>query len=239
MTDKIIPGENSNINVRPILNKEEIIYNPIKDEEIRPFTSSSNNRQFNSVPNFNNIIPEIGVRIGIGNQTKNGGLNFNNQYGRMSMKEYEILREKYMGKGNKKNHPIHSISNQDFNYKNENSNLNYNNNNVNYSNNNNSKKNVQGSNDKIINYNWNNNTDISNNNNLDNIPRTGNIINENLFKNRTSKGMKTNTKNLNSNTGYNNSNNEVISNQEYNNIQRNIHSNSKRMGETNLRTRKK
>ena len=51
--------------------------------------------------------------------------------------------------------------------------------------------------------------------------------------------MKTNTKNLNSNTGYNNSNNEVISNQEYNNIQRNIHSNSKRMGETNLRTRKK
>ena len=114
--------------IRPSLNKEEIIYNPIKDEEIRPFTSSSNNRQFTSGPNFNNIIPEIGVRIGIGNQSKNGGLNFKNQYGRMSMKEYEILREKYMGTRNEKNHPIHSISNQDFNYKNENTNLNYNNN---------------------------------------------------------------------------------------------------------------
>ena len=222
------------MNARPSLNKEEIIYNPIKDEEIRPFTSSSNNRQFTSVPNFNNIIPEIGVRIGIGNQSKNGGLNFKNQYGRMSMKEYEILREKYMGKGNEKNHPIHSINSQDFNYKNEN---------INYSNNNNSKKNVQGSNDKIINYNWNNNTDnnsINNNNNLDNIPRTGKIMNENLFKNRTSKGIKTNIKNLNSNTGYSNFNNQVNSNQDYNNNQRtNLHSNSKRMGETNLRTRKK
>ena len=227
--------------IRPSLNKEEIIYNPIKDEEIRPFTSSSNNRQFTSGPNFNNIIPEIGVRIGIGNQSKNGGLNFKNQYGRMSMKEYEILREKYMGTGNEKNHPIHSISNQDFNYKNENTNLNYkNNSNEIYNNNNNLKKNEQGSNDKIINYNWNNNTDNSNTNNIDNIPRTGKIMNENLFKNRTSKGIKTNIKNLNSNTGYSNFNNQVNSNQDYNNSQRtNLHSNSKRMGETNLRTRKK
>ncbi len=230
------------MNARPSLNKEEIIYNPIKDEEIRPFTSSSNNRQFTSVPNFNNIIPEIGVRIGIGNQSKNGGLNFKNQYGRMSTKEYEILREKYMGKGNEKNHPIHSINSQDFNYKNENTNLNYNNNNEIYSNYNNSKKNVQGSNDKIINYNWNNNTDnnsINNNNNLDNIPRTGKIMNENLFKNRTSKGIKSNIKNMNSNTGYNNFNNQVNSNQDYNNQRTNLHSNSKKMGETNLRTRKK
>ena len=74
--------------------------------------------------NYSNIIPEVGVRIKVNDQSKNGGLNFKNQFGRMSMKEYEILREQYMGKGNEKNHPINSLSNQDIKYKNDNSNLN-------------------------------------------------------------------------------------------------------------------
>ena len=45
--------------------------------------------------NFYNIIPTVGVQIKENDQLKNGGLNFNTVYGRMSIKEYEILKEKY------------------------------------------------------------------------------------------------------------------------------------------------
>ena len=44
------------------------------------------------------MIPEVGVRINEEDQTKNGGLNFQNQYGRMSVKQYEKIREYYMQK---------------------------------------------------------------------------------------------------------------------------------------------
>ena len=45
--------------------------------------------------NYQNIIPNVGVRILEENKSKNGGLDFKNQFGRMSMKEYELLRKKY------------------------------------------------------------------------------------------------------------------------------------------------
>ena len=37
----------------------------------------------------------MGVRILEENKSKTGGLDFKNQFGRMSMKEYELLRKKY------------------------------------------------------------------------------------------------------------------------------------------------
>ena len=212
---------------------EEIIYNPIKEEEIKPHFSNKNNNQMIVNSNYSNIIPEVGVRIKVNDQSKNGGLNFKNQFGRMSMKEYEILREQYMGKGNEKNHPINSLSNQDIKYKNDNSNLN----DINI--NQQIKKNVNGKNDKVLS-NFNNIED--NSVNLNNIPKTGKIMNENLFKHRTSKDIK--TEKQNKNNLVNNTNNQIISTQNWgnsvNNTQKtNVNLTNKRIGETNLRTRKK
>lgn len=45
--------------------------------------------------NYQNIIPNVGVRIQEEDKSKTGGLDFKNQFGRMSMKEYEMLRKKY------------------------------------------------------------------------------------------------------------------------------------------------
>ena len=111
---------------------------------------------------------------------------------------------------------------------------------------NNSRKNVQENitNDKISTYNWNNNEDI---NNLNNIPKTGKIMNENLFKHRTSKDIR-GVKRLSSfNTeNVNNFNNQIINNQNWgetnsvNNPRKSISNNTiKKIGEVNLRTRKK
>ena len=183
--------------------------------------------------NYSNIIPEVGVRIKVNDQSKNGGLNFKNQFGRMSMKEYEILREQYMRKFNEKNLPSNSLSNQDIKYKNDNSNLN----DINI--NQQIKKNVNGKNDKVLS-NFNNIED--NSVNLNNIPKTGKIMNENLFKHRTSKDIK--TEKQNKNNLVNNTNNQIISTQNWvnsvNNTQKtNVNLTNKRIGETNLRTRKK
>ena len=43
------------------------------------------------------------MRIQEENQSKNGGLDFKNQFGRMSMKEYEMLRQKYSQHNNDMN----------------------------------------------------------------------------------------------------------------------------------------
>ena len=64
------------------------------------------------------MIPNVGVRILEENKSKNGGLDFKNQFGRMSMKEYELLRKKYA----KNNEYNYSVTN---NYNNNNEN-NYN-----------------------------------------------------------------------------------------------------------------
>ena len=45
--------------------------------------------------NYQNIVPNVGVRIQEEDKSKTGGLDFKNQFGRMSMKEYELLRRKY------------------------------------------------------------------------------------------------------------------------------------------------
>ena len=51
------------------------------------------------------MIPNVGVRILEENKSKNGGLDFKNQFGRMSMKEYELLRKKY-AKNNEYNYSV-------------------------------------------------------------------------------------------------------------------------------------
>ena len=50
--------------------------------------------------NYNKMVPEVGVVVKQDNQSKNGGLNFQNQFGKMSVKEYEQLRAMYMNGGN-------------------------------------------------------------------------------------------------------------------------------------------
>jgi hypothetical protein len=49
------------------------------------------------------MVPEVGVIVKQDNQIKNGGLNFQNQFGKMSVKEYEQLRAMYMNGNNNTN----------------------------------------------------------------------------------------------------------------------------------------
>ena len=48
-------------------------------------------------------MPEVGVKINEEDKSKNGGLNFQNTYGRMSVKQYEKIRAYYMGKNYSQN----------------------------------------------------------------------------------------------------------------------------------------
>ena len=77
--------------------------------------------------NYQNIVPNVGVRIQEEDKTKTGGLEFKNQFGRMSMKEYELLRRKY-------------AQNNESNYNKNDYNFNYDNNNYNNTNKNNEKE---------------------------------------------------------------------------------------------------
>ena len=77
--------------------------------------------------NYQNIVPNIGVRIQEEDKTKTGGYEFKNQFGRMSMKEYELLRRKY-------------AQNNESNYNKNDYNFNYDNNNYNNTNKNNEKE---------------------------------------------------------------------------------------------------
>ena len=124
--------------------------------------------------NFHNIIPTVGVQIKENDQLKNGGLNFNTFYGRMSIKEYEILKEKY----NKNNfEKTSNISDKKINYiKTENKAKKINNI---YKNNVNTNINNIFSKDEIE---FNNIINLNDNNNK--------ILNENLFKNKKSKEIK-------------------------------------------------
>ena len=79
--------------------------------------------------NYQNIVPNVGVRIQEEDKTKTGGLEFKNQFGRMSMKEYELLRRKY-AQNNESNY-----NKNDYNY-----NYNYDNNNYPNVNRNNEKE---------------------------------------------------------------------------------------------------
>ena len=92
ISDKIITN---NKKINEINNKEDIIYN-IKTVDDNNIKNNIDKNIINMTSSdFNKIIPSVGVRIKENDQYKNGGLNFNNKYGRMSTKEYEILKEKY------------------------------------------------------------------------------------------------------------------------------------------------
>ena len=94
----IIHDENNN---NSIPNKN-IIKNP-DNETSKDIMVKPKKDVMLSGSNYQNIIPNVGVRILEENKTKNGGLDFKNQFGRMSMKEYELLRQKY-SKNNESNY---------------------------------------------------------------------------------------------------------------------------------------
>ena len=94
----IIHDENNN---NSIPNKN-IIKNPDNETSKDIMVKPKKDVMF-SGSNYQNIIPNVGVRIFEENKTKNGGLDFKNQFGRMSMKEYELLRQKY-SKNNESNY---------------------------------------------------------------------------------------------------------------------------------------
>ena len=94
VSDKNEIAEKGVINPSP-LSQEEVIHNPSGSENQKSFTEE---KPIISGSNYQNIIPEVGVKINEEDKTKNGGLNFQKVSGRMSVKQYEKIREYYMGK---------------------------------------------------------------------------------------------------------------------------------------------
>jgi hypothetical protein len=68
--------------------------------------------------NYQNIVPNVGVRIQEEDKSKTGGLDFKNQFGRMSMKEYELLRKRYAQ--NNESNSNKNEYNYNYNYNNQN-----------------------------------------------------------------------------------------------------------------------
>ena len=210
------------------------------------------------------MIPEVGVRINEEDQTKNGGLNFQNQYGRMSVKQYEKIREYYMQKNGLNSYKQQIIVPDN----------NANNNNMSVSkmagqnlfkvdeeikkqnlNHHHHKRGVDASemmaqNWKISNYNW-DNVDYNYNNFESGLPYRGpqkiiEVVNENLFKKK-----KYDTKNRSiynkSNMNYmNRFNGKILSNANWGSSPINNQSHGisltlpqKKINEPNMRTRRK
>ena len=94
VSDKNEIAEKGVINPSP-LSQEEVIHNPSGSENQKSITEE---KPIISGSNYQNIIPEVGVKINEEDKTKNGGLNFQKVSGRMSVKQYERIREYYMGK---------------------------------------------------------------------------------------------------------------------------------------------
>ena len=94
VSDKNEIAEKGVINPSP-LSQEEVIHNPSGSENQKSITEE---KPIISGSNYQNIIPEVGVKINEEDKTKNGGLNFQKVSGRMSVKQYEKIREYYMGK---------------------------------------------------------------------------------------------------------------------------------------------
>jgi len=173
---KIINTDNNNY----INSNKEIIYNPnINNTNNLNKLNYSNNKMNLTTSNFYNIIPTVGVQIKENDQLKNGGLNFNTVYGRMSIKEYEILKEKY-NKGNfennSKNYSSNINSDKKTNYiKKENKETNIDNIH---------KNNIYTNNNNIF------SKDENDFNNFININDNNKILNENLFKNKKPREIK-------------------------------------------------
>ena len=111
----IIPGENNNNNIS--VPNSNIIKNPENEvnKEIIKMPKEKKNILF-SGSNYQNMVPNVGVRILEENKSKSGGLDFKNQFGRMSMKEYELLRKKYANNNDSNHYNINSYNNNDDNY---------------------------------------------------------------------------------------------------------------------------
>ena len=94
VSDKNEIAEKGVINPSP-LSQEEVIHNPSGSENQKSITEE---KPIISGSNYQNIIPEVGAKINEEDKTKNEGLNFQKVSGRMSVKQYEKIREYYMGK---------------------------------------------------------------------------------------------------------------------------------------------
>ena len=96
MADKelVIQGDNAIKDNQLVINSNK---NIIKNPEIENLQTKLEPKKniLISGSNYQNIVPNIGVRIQEEDKSKTGGLDFKNQFGRMSMKEYELLRKKY------------------------------------------------------------------------------------------------------------------------------------------------
>ena len=103
----IIPGENNQNNIS--VPNSDIIKNP-ESEDNKEVIKMPKKNILLSGSNYQNIIPNVGVRILEENKSKNGGLDFKNQFGRMSMKEYELLRKKYTNNYESNHHNMNNFN---------------------------------------------------------------------------------------------------------------------------------
>ena len=103
----IIPGENNHDNIS--VPNSDIIKNP-ESEDNKEIIKMAKKNILLSGSNYQNIIPNVGVRILEENKSKNGGLDFKNQFGRMSMKEYELLRKKYANNYESNHHNMNNFN---------------------------------------------------------------------------------------------------------------------------------
>ena len=103
----IIPGENNHDNMS--VPNSDIIKNP-ESEDNKEVIKMPKKNILLSGSNYQNIIPNVGVRILEENKSKNGGLDFKNQFGRMSMKEYELLRKKYTNNYESNHHNMNNFN---------------------------------------------------------------------------------------------------------------------------------
>lgn len=209
-TGKEVVIKNTNVEDKYFNNNNNNIYNNhIKDNK-------SASSIILSGSNYNKMVPEVGVVVKQDNQSKNGGLNFQNQFGKMSVKEYEQLRAMYMNGGSSSNSSNYS-SNMSSQYNNSNYVIvrdNHSERSVNNINSNSNTHHYQNSNSyagkylykrsrtddtmvnsgNIMHYNW-NDQPLSYNNNINssNTYSTHNgILNEDLFKGRKIHQLKTN-----------------------------------------------
>ena len=235
--DKTIKSnDDNNLNkgsTSPLVNtgKEVVIKNTnVEDKYFNNNNNNSNHTKDNksassiilSGSNYNKMVPEVGVVVKQDNQSKNGGLNFQNQFGKMSVKEYEQLRAMYMNGGSSSNSSNYSL-NMSSQYNNSNHVIvrdNHSERSVNNVNSNSNTHHYQNSNSyagkylykrsrtddtmvnfgNIMHYNWNdqplsynNNNNNNNNINSSNTYSTHNgILNEDLFKGRKIHQLKTN-----------------------------------------------
>lgn len=74
--------------------EEQVIYNTKSQQPTTQFTQT--NRGIVAGSHYNNILLEPGVRFKEEEKSKNGGTVEKNQFGRMSLKEYEQMRNHYM-----------------------------------------------------------------------------------------------------------------------------------------------